>query len=75
MKSTHPRLQIWTRSDTTRTSSKSGTLILTESLYSPVGVELVANDRDMMLKDPVILKQVSPKRKIETMDDVTDFPE
>ena len=43
--------------------------------YSPVGCELVANDRDVMLKDPVILKPTQHKRQVETMDDVTNFPE
>ena len=45
------------------------------SQISPVGCELVANDRDVMLNDPVILKPTQAKRQVETMDDVTNFPE
>ena len=41
----------------------------------PVGCELNANDRDIMLKDPVILRPTEKKRSVETMDDVTNFPE
>ena len=42
-------------------------------LSSPTGVELKANERDVMLPDPVILRPPE-KRKVESMDDVTDFP-
>mgnify|MGYP001139110608 CR=1 FL=1 len=35
---------------------------------------MVANDRDVMLDAPVILKPTVTKRKVETMDDVTNFP-
>ena len=34
-----------------------------------------ANDRDIMLKDPVILRPTETKRNVETMDDVSNFPE
>ena len=33
-----------------------------------------ANERDGMLPDPVIMRPNAEKRKVETMDDVTDFP-
>ena len=44
-------------------------------MRSPTGCELSANDRDVMLKDPVILRPTQAKRQVETMDDVTNFPE
>lgn len=35
-----------------------------------------ANERDVMLPDdPVILRPPAEKRKVETMDDITDFPQ
>ena len=36
---------------------------------------MTANDRDVMLGEAKILKPTQTKRKVETMDDVTNFPE
>ena len=47
-------------------------------IFSPIsatGCEMSANDRDIMLKDPVILRPTETKRNVETMDDVSNFPE
>ena len=50
-------------------------LTLLFSLISATGCEMSANDRDIMLKDPVILRPTETKRNVETMDDVSNFPE
>ena len=55
-------------------SSKSRRPAKQPLLSSPTGCEMVANDRDVLLKDPVILRPTETKRAVETMDDVTNFP-
>lgn len=42
-------------------------------MFSPTGVEMKANERDVMLPDPEILRPPE-RRAVESMDDVTDFP-
>ena len=40
-----------------------------------MGCELRAHERDVMLNEPQILKPRVHKRQVETMDDVSNFPE